>query len=115
MVNESGTWHHGLVARWWAELNVETPELGFFRSAVERFGAPVLDLGCGTGRLLLPLLGAGVDVDGVDVSEDMLELCRARAEREGLTPRLFAQAAAQLDLPRRYHTIYICDSFGTVG
>ena len=43
----------------------------------------------------------------------MLELCRERAEREGLpSPRLYAQALHELDLPRRYRTILVCGAFG---
>lgn len=116
MPEEAQTWHYGLVARWWAEFNVAGPtELAYYRTIIERYGQPVLDLGCGTGRILLPLLRAGLDVDGCDVSPDMLALCREQAARYGLEPRLSAQASHELDLPRAYRTIYICDSFGTLG
>ena len=116
MTDESGTWHYGLVARYWAEFNRPEPEeLAYYRAAIERFGEPALDLGCGTGRLLVPLRAAGLDVDGVDISEDMLDLCREHAEREGVSPRLERQAFHELALPRRYGTIYICDSFGIGG
>ena len=37
-----------------------------------------LEIGCGSGRILLPLLDAGYLVDGVDVSQDMLELLKQR-------------------------------------
>ena len=111
-----GTWHHGLIARYWAEFNEPEPEeLAWYRLAVERFGQPALDLGCGTGRLLLPLLAAGLDVDGVDVSADMLAHCEQRARRDGLDPGLWRQAFHELDLRRRYRTVYICDSFGIGG
>jgi SAM-dependent methyltransferase len=110
------TWHYGLVAQWWAEFNTASPdELAFYRAFVERDGQPALDLACGTGRLLLPLLRAGLDVDGCDLSPDMLALCRQQAARDGLTPNLYAQAMHALDLPRTYRTILICDSFGLGG
>jgi SAM-dependent methyltransferase len=75
-------------------------------------GEPALDLGCGTGRLLLPYLRAGLDVDGCDVSADMLALCSAEAEREGLSPTLYQQAMHELDVPRAYKTIVVCGAFG---
>jgi SAM-dependent methyltransferase len=116
MPDEPQTWHHGLVARWWAEFNVATPtELAYYRAIINRHGQPALDLACGTGRLLLPLLRAGLDVDGCDISADMLALCREQAARERLEPRLYTQASHELDLPRAYRTIYICDSFGIAG
>jgi SAM-dependent methyltransferase len=110
------TWHHGLMARWWAEFNTAEPaELGYYRRAIERFGEPALDLGCGAGRLLVPLLEAGLDVDGADISADMLACASELAATHGLRPALHAQAFHELDLPRRYRTILSCDSFGIGG
>ena len=106
------TWHHGIVARWWAEFNVDGPEIPYFQKFIADEGEPALDLACGTGRLLIPYLRAGLDVDGCDVSPDMLALCRERAEAEGLSPKLFAQAMHELELPRRYRTVVVCGGFG---
>ncbi|HXY85723.1 MAG TPA: class I SAM-dependent methyltransferase [Gaiellaceae bacterium] len=107
------TWHYGLVAKWWAEFNDDfrPHEIAYFQRHVER-GQPALDVGCGTGRLLFPFLRAGLDVDGCDVSADMIELCRERAGREGFSPALFVQPMHELDPPRRYRTIYVCGAFG---
>jgi SAM-dependent methyltransferase len=105
------TWHYGVVARWWGEFKDSGPEIDYFQRYVEA-GQPALDVPCGTGRLLLPYLRAGLDVDGCDVSEDMLALCREAAAREGLTPSLYAQAMHELDLPRRYRTIVVCGGLG---
>jgi len=85
------TWHHGLVAKWWSEFNHDGPEIAYFQGFIENGGEPALDLGCGTGRLLLPYLRAGLDVDGCDVSADMLALCSEEATREGLSPTLYEQ------------------------
>lgn len=106
------TWHYGLVARWWAEFNTDGDDIAWFQQLVEMSGEPVLDLGCGTGRLLVPWLRARLDVDGCDVSGDMLARCRERAEAEGLRVRLYEQAMHELELPRRYRTVVICGSFG---
>jgi len=109
------TWHYGVVARWWAEFNVSGPEIAYFQKFVEEDGQPALDMACGTGRLLIPYLRAGLDVDGCDISADMLALCRERAEREGVSPNLYPQAMHQLDLPRKYRTIIVCGGFGLGG
>jgi SAM-dependent methyltransferase len=106
------TWHHGLIAKWWAEFNREGPEIAFFRRFVEADGQPALDVACGTGRLLMPYVRAGLDVDGCDVSADMVALCREAAAREGLAPTLWVQAMHELDPPRRYRTIFVCGGFG---
>ena len=64
------TWHYGLMAQHWAERNTTGPEIAYFQQQIERYGQPALDAGCGTGRLLIPFLHAGLDVDGCDVSAD---------------------------------------------
>ena len=107
----TGTWHHGLVADWWAEFNVGGPEIDYFGQFVER-AQPALDAGCGAGRLLLPWLQAGYDVDGCDVSEDMVERCRTLGRAQGLEPNVWAQALHELSPPRRYRTIVVCGVFG---
>ena len=108
-------WHYGLMAERWAQFITDAPELPFFLGEIERYGQPVLDLACGAGRLLVPLLVAGVDVDGCDISQDMLDQCRKAAEAAGFHPALSAQPMHAFQLPRRYRTIYICDSFGLGG
>ena len=106
------TWHYGVMARYWAENNTTGPEIAYYQGQIERHGQPALDAGCGTGRLLIPFLRAGLDVDGAGVSGDMLAYCEQAARREGLSPRLYRQALHELDLPRQYQTIVACGVFG---
>ena len=70
-------------------------------------GGPVLDLGCGTGRVLIPLLEAGVDADGVDLSRAMLERLRTKAAKRGFHPRLLAADMRDFTMPRLYARV-IC-------
>jgi SAM-dependent methyltransferase len=51
-------------------------------------GAPIVELGVGTGRIALPTAAAGVRVIGIDSSAAMLEICRLRAEAAGVEPLL---------------------------
>jgi SAM-dependent methyltransferase len=113
--SDVATWHHGLVAKWWAEFLQGGSEIDYVRREIEAYGEPTLDVGCGAGRLLLPCLRAGLDVDGTDASADMLAFCEAAARSEGLQPALYHQALHQLELPRRYRTIYLCGVFGIGG
>ena len=61
---------------------------------------------CGSGRFLLPLLEAGVDIDGVDASPHMLAACAAKCAERGLRASLHEQSLHALDLPRRYRFIF---------
>lgn len=101
--------YRGLVASAY-DLFIGEDEPGdreFFRQAIERYGQPALEIGCGTGRLLLPYRAAGLEVEGVDSSAEMLALCRGKAEAGGLQVTLHQQRMQELDLPGRYHTLYI--------
>jgi SAM-dependent methyltransferase len=113
---ETGTWHYGLIARYWDEFNAPAEEeLAYYKRAIERFGQPALDIGCGTGRLLIPLAQSGLDVDGTDVSADMIALCARRAKLTGLTPRLDVEGTHELEARRSYRTAFMCGVFGIGG
>ncbi len=102
--------YRGLMALYWDLLRGDTrkwPDRAFFRWVIMKSGQPVLDVGCGTGRLLLEYLGRGIAIEGVDVSPEMLSLCRRKAEERGLAPVLYEGAMETLALPRRYRTILV--------
>jgi SAM-dependent methyltransferase len=109
-------WHYGLIAREWVEFATDgNHEAQFFKGKIEAYGQPALDLGCGTDRLLILLVKTSLDVDGCDYSQDMLDQCAAWAKNEGFSPQLYAQPMHELDLPRRYKTIFACGLVGLGG
>lgn len=67
----------------------------------------VLEVMCGTGRLLIPLLDAGLNVHGCDNSAAMLAHCEARLEDIGYETSLFLQDVLALDLPYHYDAALI--------
>lgn len=105
--------YRGLMAEAWDVLRGDTsdwPDRQLYLAAIDCYGQPVLDVGCGTGRLLLDYLARGIDIDGVDNSPEMLELCRQRATEMDLQPQLFLQQMEDLSLPRLYRTILVPSS-----
>src|SRR5512139_888014 len=57
-------------------------DIAFYRRMAEVCGGPVLEMGCGTGRVLLPLARAGIAMHGMEASLAMLEQLRASLDRE---------------------------------
>jgi SAM-dependent methyltransferase len=75
-------------------------DLPLYAGFAERAGGPVLELGCGTGRLLLPLALAGHRLTGVDLSSAMLARARARLEAAGVAGRVTLVADDMRSLAR---------------
>jgi SAM-dependent methyltransferase len=69
---------------WENARTVGRRDVRFWIDLAQRQGGRVLELGCGTGRLSLPLIRAGADLVGVDRSEPMLARARRKASRGGL-------------------------------
>jgi SAM-dependent methyltransferase len=60
------------------------PDVPFFTGLAERSGGPLLELGCGTGRVLLPVVRqTGVVATGIDLDEAYLGLCRDKVAASG--------------------------------
>lgn len=73
-------------------------DIGYYRELCRQEGGHVLELGCGTGRILLPLLAAGIDIEGLDRSAPMLTQLQTDAKKCGLVAR--AQRCDLRELPR---------------
>ena len=96
-------------------LHPDKHEYAFFQQLISQVDR-ALELGCGTGRLLLPLLKEGYAIDGVDSSSDMLAICRKKAAKHGLKPVLFQQNIQQMALPKKYDLIFSAlDTFGHIA
>lgn len=87
----------------------------FYLEIIHESGEPALDVGCGTGRLLLDYLSQGVDVDGVDNSPEMLDLCRQKGAALGTMPTLHESDMETMSLPRHYRTIIVPSSSFQLG
>jgi SAM-dependent methyltransferase len=66
-------------------------DVSFFVDAAREAGSPVLEVGCGTGRVLIPTVRAGLDIVGLDFSSRMLDVCRHRLQDEPDPVRARAQ------------------------
>ena len=73
---------------WENARTVGRRDVGFWRRLAEECGAPVLELGCGTGRVSVPVARTVARVVGVDRSQAMLRHARRRLRRGGVAGRL---------------------------
>ncbi|MBM3778763.1 MAG: class I SAM-dependent methyltransferase [Acidimicrobiia bacterium] len=82
------------------------PDITFYVDAAREAGGPVLEVGCGSGRVLVPTARAGIDVTGLDASPAMLDICRRRlaAEPEDVRARatLVEGDMRRFDFDRRF-------------
>ncbi|WP_062050968.1 class I SAM-dependent methyltransferase [Bacillus sp. JCM 19034] len=79
----------------------------FYSERLSTCKGNILEPGVGTGRILIPLLEEGLKVDGFDVSQEMLSICRHNCETRGLTPTLFQERMESFSLPTMYEAIIV--------
>lgn len=84
-------------------------DVALYLGFAERTGGPLLELGCGTGRLLLPLARAGFSITGVDMSPRMLEVAQAKVDAAGLDDQITLVQAdmREVNLPQQYRLAFI--------
>lgn len=75
------------------------------QEVIRRSGGVALELATGNGRFLIPALEAGLHVEGIDNSADMIAVCRGHAEQRGLEATLHVGDMAPLALDRTYQAI----------
>ena len=88
-----------------------TQDVVFYCGAARRYGDPVLELGCGTGRITLAIAEAGYRIVGLDISGKMLERAvekRATVRREARERVHLVQGdMTQFDLGEKFRTVVI--------
>lgn len=78
----------------------------FYVDLAREADGPVLEVGCGTGRIYLELLDAGVDAYGIDVSREMLDVLDEKARERGLAPQVRRADMAAFE-PRREFSLVV--------
>jgi SAM-dependent methyltransferase len=80
-------------------------DIEMYRDFAAGTGGPILELGCGSGRVLIPLAVAGPHVIGVDASATMLARCRAAAQAAGIGARVALHQDDMADLHLSEHGV----------
>jgi ribosomal protein S18 acetylase RimI-like enzyme/SAM-dependent methyltransferase len=108
--------YRSLHAEWYELASAKldhSKEIELLARRIQEAGQPVLELGSGTGRILIPLLESGFDICGIDTSPHMLDRCRAALHAKGLKAELHQQSMLDFALPQKYRVILLAS--GSLG
>lgn len=84
-------------------------ELDFWLDQIKHSEKPILEIGCGTGRVTIPLLTQGYNLTVIDTSPFMLDRFRTKCTNRNLQAIIFEQAAQNLNINERFGMIFIAD------
>lgn len=82
-------------------------DIEYYSERLKGITGKILEVACGSGRVLIPLLQAGLRVEGIDNSGSMLESCRKKCRELGIDPILFEGDMSRFQLDDAYEAIII--------
>ncbi len=91
----------------WFDEKTIPKDFIFYQNKIKENGGLALEIGSGSGRLLLPYLRNGLRVCGIEPSAQMIAICQEKAHQQDLNPIIHQQYMEQLNLPLLFKTIYI--------
>jgi SAM-dependent methyltransferase len=79
-------------------------DIALYLNLAQRCGSPIVEFGCGTGRLLVPMAEAGFSITGIDIAPAMLDIARQKVIEAGVQDQvtLLEDDIRSLDLPQRF-------------
>lgn len=105
------SWDYGTLATEIYEIDkpVGYPSavVGYYTGLLAGVSGRILEPAAGTGRILIPLLEAGHEVDGLDTSPQMLAVCRRHGRDRGLDPVLHEADMTTFVRPGAYQAVII--------
>jgi SAM-dependent methyltransferase len=88
-------------------LPVSENQLNFYVTLAQRHPGPVLELGCGSGQLIVPIAAKSTPAVGLDNSPEMLTAARRRARAAGVRVELVEGDMREFELGRQFSLIFI--------
>lgn len=82
-------------------------DIPFYINQVKKYGEPVLELACGTGRITIPLAEQGVQIAGLDISDSMLAQAKKKATGKGLNIEWIKADCRDFTLNQKFNLIFI--------
>lgn len=85
----------------------EGKELEFFLAFVKYKEMKVLEPMCGNGRMLIPFMKEGISIEGFDISEEMLKVCREKAAKLNLKPNIYYEKIEEYNGNNKFDLIIV--------
>ncbi|KPL18480.1 MAG: hypothetical protein AMJ92_07680 [candidate division Zixibacteria bacterium SM23_81] len=82
-------------------------DIPFYLRQVQKYGQPVLELACGTGRITIPLAQKGIQITGLDVSESMLAQARRKASQKNVAVTWIRADCRDFQQNQKFRLIFI--------
>jgi len=82
-------------------------DIPFYLRQIQKYGQPVLELACGTGRITILLAEKGIQITGLDVSQPMLSHAKKKAAARGVDVQWIQADCRDFQLDRTYRLIFI--------
>ncbi len=81
-------------------------DIPFFLRQSKKYGAPVLELACGTGRITIPVAEQGTQITGLDINDSMLAQAKRKSAEKGLNVEWIKSDCRDFDLNRKFNFIF---------
>jgi len=78
-----------------------------YSSLLKDYKSPMLEVNCGTGKILTALHNSGIYCDGLEASAEQLDVCNQKLVEEGWQAQLFNADFSEFTFPKKYNTIFI--------
>ncbi len=80
-------------------------DIPFYLDQARKYGDPILELACGTGRITIPIANEGFNITGLDISEGMLEKAKENARKKKLSIKWIRDDVRTFNLKRKFSLI----------
>jgi len=93
------------LAKHYDKINDFDFDIPFYKKFALKQKGKILELGCGTGRVILPLLKDNFEIIGIDASEEMLQEAKEKASKENLNINVLKQDIVYFELKDKFDLI----------
>ena len=104
---------HRNIAKYYDEIFKKARNISFYKRHAKKAGGSILELACGTGRILIPLAKLGYQVTGLDLSEDMLAVFREKISKNKNLKKKITLSQGDMEsfnLGRKFKLIFVSNT-----